>query len=67
MKFSQGLSFKDAQVIKEIVPGVVDVAPQTEKKIDASFGDKSSKSTLIGITPSIIKILNYQIGSGRIY
>ena len=64
MKFSQGLSFKDAQVIKEIVPGVVDVAPQTEKKIDATFGDKSSKSTLIGITPSIIKILNYQIGSG---
>ncbi len=64
MKFSQGLSFKDAQVIKEIVPGVVEVAPQSEKKIDARYGDKSSKATLIGITPSIIQILNYQIGSG---
>jgi len=64
MKFSQGLSLRDAQVIGEIIPGVVDVAPQTEKKIDARFGDKSSKATLIGITPSIIKILNYQIGKG---
>lgn len=64
MKFSQGLSLRDAQVIGEIIPGVVDVAPQTEKKIDARFGDKSSKATLIGITPSIIKILNYQISKG---
>ena len=64
MKFSQGLSLRDAQVIREIVPGVIDVAPQTEKKIDARFGDKSSKATVIGITPSITKILNYEIGSG---
>ena len=64
MKFSQGLSLRDAQVIGEIIPGVVDVAPQTEKKIDARFGDKSAKATLIGITPSIIKILNYQISKG---
>ncbi|MEI7423876.1 MAG: ABC transporter permease [Prolixibacteraceae bacterium] len=64
MKFSQGLSLRDAQVIGEIIPGVVDVAPQTEKKIDARFGDKSAKATLIGITPSILKILNYQISKG---
>jgi putative ABC transport system permease protein len=64
MKFSQGLSLRDAQVIKEIIPGVVDVAPQTEKKIDARFGDKSGKATLIGITPSIIRILNYQVSKG---
>ncbi len=64
IKFSQGLSIRDAEIIQEIVPGVVDVAPQTEKKIDAKYGDKSSKSTLIGITPSIIEILNYQIGKG---
>src|SRR5512133_1846350 len=64
MKFSQGLSLRDAQVIREIVPGVNDVAPQTEKKIEARVGDKSSKATIIGITPSIIKILNYEIGKG---
>ena len=64
MKFSQGLSLRDAQVIKEVVPGVNDVAPQTEKKIEARFGDKSSKATVIGITPSIRNILNYEIGKG---
>ena len=64
MKFSQGLSLNDARVISEIVPGVLDVAPQTEKKIDAKFGDKSSKSTVIGVTPSIVNILNYEIGNG---
>jgi putative ABC transport system permease protein len=64
MKFSQGLSLTDARVISEIVPGVLDVAPQTEKKIDAKFGDKSSKSTVIGVTPSIVNILNYEIGNG---
>jgi len=64
MKFSQGLSLTDAKVISEIVPGVIDVAPQTEKKIDAKFGDKSSKSTVIGVTPSIVNILNYEIGNG---
>jgi putative ABC transport system permease protein len=64
MKFSQGLSLRDAQVIREIVPGVNDVAPQTEKKIEARFGDKSSKATVIGVTPSIFKILIMRLGKG---
>jgi putative ABC transport system permease protein len=64
MKFSQGLSVRDAEVIRQIVPGVVDVAPQTEKKVDARYADKSSKATVIGITPNIINILNYQTSSG---
>jgi putative ABC transport system permease protein len=64
MKFSQGLSLKDAEVIREIVPGVTDVAPQSEAKMDAKFADKSSKSTVVGITPSILKILNYQTDKG---
>lgn len=64
MKFSQGLSVKDAEVIKEIVPGVVDVAPQSETKMDAKVGDKSSKATVIGITPSILKVLNYKADKG---
>jgi putative ABC transport system permease protein len=63
-KFSQGLSLQDAQVVKEIVPGVVDVAPQAEKKAEVKFADKSAKSTLIGITPSFIKLLNYTTDKG---
>jgi putative ABC transport system permease protein len=64
MKFSQGLSMRDAEVIREVVPGVTDVAPQSETKIDARFADKSAKATVIGITPSILNMLNYHLEKG---
>lgn len=64
MKFSQGLSLRDAEVIHEIVPGVTDVSPQSEAKMDAKYADKASKATVIGITPSILTILNYKTDKG---
>lgn len=64
-KFSQGLTVNDAQVIKEIVPGVVDVAPQAEKESEVKYADKSSKSTIIGITPQFIQLLNYEAERGE--
>lgn len=64
-KFSQGLSMQDATVIKEIVPGVTNVAPQAEINTDIKYADKSAKSTIIGITPEFIKILNYKVGKGE--
>jgi putative ABC transport system permease protein len=64
MKFSQGLSTKDAEMIREIVPGVVNVAPQSESKQEAKYADKSSKVTVIGITPSLMGMLNYRIDKG---
>lgn len=64
MKFSKGLSFEDALAIQEIVPGVVSVAPQSETKLDAKSGDKSSKATVIGITPAILGVLNYTTETG---
>jgi putative ABC transport system permease protein len=64
MKFSKGLSFDDATAIKEIVPGVVSVAPQCEAQLDAKLGDRSSKATVIGITPDILGVLNYNTEKG---
>lgn len=64
VKFSQGLSLVDAQTIEDIVPGVAMVAPQAEKSAEVKFGDKSAKSTVIGITPEFIQILNYQTEKG---
>jgi len=64
LKFSKGLSFDDARAIKEIIPGVVSVSPQTEAQIEAQFGDRFSKATVIGITPEILNILNYQTEKG---
>ena len=63
-KFSQGLSLADATAIRDIVPGVEEVAPQAEKSVEAQVGDKSAKSTLLGVTPAYIEILNYEIGDG---
>jgi putative ABC transport system permease protein len=64
VKFSQGLSLRDAVAIKEIVPGVVEVAPQAEAKLDARYADKSAKANTIGITPAILSILSYHIDKG---
>jgi len=63
-KFSQGLSLEDTKAIREIVPGVQGIAPQSEAKLDAMFEDKSSKATLIGITPEMAEILNYRMDKG---
>lgn len=64
-KFSQGLSLNDANVIKEIVPGVVGVASQAEFSTDVKYSDKSSKSNIIGITPNYISMLNFEIEKGN--
>lgn len=66
MKFSQGLSLKDAEIISQVVPGVQEAAPQSESKMDARYADKSSKANVIGITPSILKILNYHLDRGAL-
>lgn len=63
-RFSQGLSIQDAQVIKEIVPGVVNVASQAEISAEIRYSDRSVKSTVIGITPEFIEMLNYTTGKG---
>jgi putative ABC transport system permease protein len=63
-KFSQGLSLQDAAVIKEIVPGVVRTASQSEIAAEVKYSDKSAKSTVIGITPEFIEMLNYKTEKG---
>ncbi|MBN2806213.1 MAG: ABC transporter permease [Prolixibacteraceae bacterium] len=63
-RFSQGLSLNDANVIADVVPGVEKVAPQAEKTSEIKFADLSAKSTIIGITPEFIEILNYEAGLG---
>ena len=58
-KFSRGLSLEDAEAIERIVPTVDLVAPQAEIDIEARYEDKSTKSTLVGVTPAFVNILNY--------
>jgi len=63
-QFSQGLSISDAGAIKEIIPSVMEVAPQAEKNTEAWYEDKSGKATVIGISPEFNTILNYSADQG---
>ncbi len=63
-KFSQGLSMNDAIAIKEVVPMIESVVPQTELESEAKYLDRSGKITIIGITPESRKILNYTTEKG---
>ncbi len=63
-KFSQGLSNKDASVIREIVPGIVRVASQAEIDTEVKYTDKSAKSTVIGVTADFLTMMNYRLRGG---
>jgi putative ABC transport system permease protein len=64
IKFSQGLTISDTKAITEIVPGIKGIAPQAEAKLQAMYSDKSSKATVIGVTPEVTNILNYRLDKG---
>lgn len=64
-KFSQGLSLQDAATMKEIIPGIERVASQAEVNTDVKYADKSAKSTIIGITPEFLGMMNYKPGKGE--
>jgi len=65
-KFSQGLSLKDANAILEIVPGVVKIASQAEISTEVRYTDKSVKSTVLGVTPNYLGMMNYRIKQGEL-
>ncbi|MDR2139124.1 MAG: ABC transporter permease [Tannerella sp.] len=65
-RFSQGLSIRDAGVLRDIVPGIVRMASQAEISTDVKYADKSVKSTVIGITPDFLSMMNYRLSSGEL-
>lgn len=64
-KFSPGLSLRDAEVIRDIVPGVSCIAAQAEVNAEVKYASQSVKSSVIGVTPEFYDILNYQIKEGE--
>lgn len=63
-KFSPGLSLADAEEILHIAPAVDKVVSQAERGADLKVGDKTVKSTVLGITPGYTDILNYSVSEG---
>ena len=65
-KFSQGLSIRDADAIMEIVPGIRKMASQAEISTEVKYSDKSSKSTVIGVTADYLSMMNYTLKQGEL-
>lgn len=65
IKFSPGLSLRDAKVIREIVPGVSRIAAQAEINAEVKCTNRSGRSSVIGVTPEFYDILNYKIKDGE--
>lgn len=63
-KFSPGLTLQDAKVIQEIVPGVTQVIAQSEMNSEVKYSDKSNKTTVIGVSPEFLGMMNYKLESG---
>ncbi len=64
-RFSPGLSIADAEAILQIVPGISKVASQAELDAEAKHADKSVRSTVIGITPGYLEMMNYRLRYGE--
>lgn len=64
-KFSSGLTLKDAEAIRKIVPKIINVSPLAEREIEAKYEDRSGKATVVGITPVFQTILNYSTAKGK--
>jgi len=65
-RFSQGLSLKDANAIMEIVPAVVKIASQAEIDSEVRYTDKSVRSTILGVTPNYLDMMNFRIRRGEL-
>ena len=63
-KFSMGLSIRDANAISEIVPNITNITSQAEISTEVKYTDKSVKSTVIGVTPAYLDMMNYKVGRG---
>lgn len=63
-RFSPGLSLNDAADILAVAPAVDKTVAQAELSLELKFGDRSVRSTVVGVTPGYTDILNYSVGQG---
>lgn len=63
-RFSPGLSLADADDILAVVPDVDKVVAQAELTMEVKQGDRSVRSTVVGVTPGYTDVLSYSIGEG---
>ncbi len=66
-KFSPGLTMRDVNAIKEVIPGVNKISPEIiiETHIIKSGSRRSAK--LVGVEPAYFQITNFNLAEGRMF
>ena len=66
-KFSPGLTLKDAESIKKIIPTVSKVSPQVLYETFIVKSGKRSKANINGVTPEFFEVYNLNIEEGQMF
>lgn len=66
-KYSPGLTIKDAESIKQIIPSVVNVCPEVSFDTYIQKGEQRSKAKLAGVTPDFFNVFNLNISEGSMF
>ncbi|MCX6232384.1 MAG: ABC transporter permease [Bacteroidetes bacterium] len=66
-KYSPGLTIKDAESIKAILPTVKLVSPEVIYETSIIQDGKSSNAKISGVTPDYFKVFNLEIAQGEMF
>jgi putative ABC transport system permease protein len=66
-KFSPGLTMKDAESIKALIPTVDRVSPEVIYNVDVIKDGIKSSLKLIGVTPDFFRVYNIDIKEGEMF
>ena len=63
--FSRGLNRRDVRALRELIPPEVVVSPQTERKLDAKWRDRSRETTIVGVEPAYFSLFDLHLAQGK--
>jgi putative ABC transport system permease protein len=66
-KYSPGLTMKDAESIKEIMPAVERVSPEVIYETDVIKDSHRSSTMLTGVTPDFFPVFNLELSQGEMF
>src|SRR2546430_12232658 len=64
-RFSRGLTYDDALLVGERLPGLVGVAPMKFLDQEVRFGGRQGAAQVVGTTPEYQDVTNFRVGQGR--
>jgi putative ABC transport system permease protein len=66
-KFSPGLTLQDAESIKKIVPGIVNISPEIMLDTYVIRDGVRRSAKLVGVEPSYFELTNFELESGKMF